>query len=496
MVVLVIAVPPLALRGARADGVETLDQSFHQRLTGGGVVSEGVGLAGRTLDPPQGGQPGTIAITGIPGGASVARAFLYWAVLGGPDATADLAGQPVVGTEIGSSVDTWACGNSPARNYVYRRDVTALVPGNGVYPVSGVGDGVGTDGQGAALIVLYQDASASTAADIVINDGAITGGNLGDGPGGTGGNEDMSITMTPSVPVPPLSGRLHVGFGDGAGTWSELNPPAGPLEFQGAQIAAPGFLDSSDGPLWDDKTFDLPPSSLGTGPSLVEMNSGEDCILWAFTVLEIQMPKPPDDQPPLVTGHPDRPANENGWYNGPVTINWNASDPSGATQPADTLANIEGKDVSYTSGESCDSLGNCGTGSITLSIDSHAPDGTIKPQEFLFFDESPVEGVRLFDQWIEGTATDSLSGVATVRVEAENLTDGSATLVALNWFWCNYDGTSCDYGAQLPGDPGVYRVRVTAIDRAGNEDSSPAQTIVVQPPNPFGDECPLGPLCE
>ena len=99
----------------------------------------------------------------------------------------------------------------------------------------------------------------------------------------------------------------------------------------------------------------------------------------------------PDDAaawltPPVVAGVPDRAPNEAGWYNAPVTIDWQASDTSGAaTDPPDTLASIEGANVEYTSGPSCDPSYNCATGSLPLSIDMVGPSlaPTISPARVL-----------------------------------------------------------------------------------------------------------------
>jgi hypothetical protein len=84
-----------------------------------------------------------------------------------------------------------------------------------------------------------------------------------------------------------------------------------------------------------------------------------------------------DVEPPTVTGTPDRSPNAAGWYDAPVTITWSAVDPdpsSGlATQPAPTVANIEGAGVVYASEPSCDPAGNCASGSLALSIDMTPP---------------------------------------------------------------------------------------------------------------------------
>jgi WD40-like Beta Propeller Repeat len=84
-----------------------------------------------------------------------------------------------------------------------------------------------------------------------------------------------------------------------------------------------------------------------------------------------------DTFPPIVTGTPDRPPDQNGWYNQPVTINWSAIDPSPTsgdpTQPATTTVATEGSSQVITSSQSCDPAGNCATGSYTVSVDLSDP---------------------------------------------------------------------------------------------------------------------------
>src|SRR5687767_6014984 len=86
----------LPATGALADGNGALNQSFSATLRGGGVVSQGVGLATRALGPPA----GPIAISGIPPGATTHKAFLYWSTLGAPDASVALNGNGVSGSLI------------------------------------------------------------------------------------------------------------------------------------------------------------------------------------------------------------------------------------------------------------------------------------------------------------------------------------------------------------------------------------------------------------
>ena len=51
-----------------------------------------------------------------------------------------------------------------------------------------------------------------------------------------------------------------------------------------------------------------------------------------------------DDQPPVVTGTPDRASNADGWYNAPVTITWTSTDPAPSSGTPNTPAAGHGLD--------------------------------------------------------------------------------------------------------------------------------------------------------
>jgi hypothetical protein len=85
-----------------------------------------------------------------------------------------------------------------------------------------------------------------------------------------------------------------------------------------------------------------------------------------------------DDQPPAVTGSPDRDPNANGWYNSPVTITWTSVDPSPSsgtpTTPTPTTVSTDGANQTATSDKSCDPAGNCATGSVNgINLDTTPP---------------------------------------------------------------------------------------------------------------------------
>lgn len=115
----------------------------------------------------------------------------------------------------------------------------------------------------------------------------------------------------------------------------------------------------------------------------------------------------PDDVPPTVVGVPDRDPNAHGWYKRDVTIDWRASDPEPSSgdpsDPPDTVASKEGRDVEYESDPSCDPDDNCATGTVVLSIDATDPEVTCDFRD-------PVFLLRAADATISATVTDGLSG--------------------------------------------------------------------------------------
>lgn len=146
-----------------------------------------------------------------------------------------------------------------------------------------------------------------------------------------------------------------------------------------------------------------------------------------------------DSQAPLVNGSFDRSPASSGWHNSDVTIDWQAAEPSpssGApTDPPDTIASIEGRDVVYTSEPSCDPARNCATGSVTVSIDRTPPLVTATA--------SPApngDGWHRSHVVVEFTCEDALSGIA-----------------------------SCPASQTIAGEAAGQRINGTAVDRAGNE---------------------------
>lgn len=245
--------------------------AYNALVRGGGVASQGAGLARRAGAS----SAETIALTGVPTGASVVRAFLIWTTIGSLDPTATLDGGSVTGALVGISHDTcWGLGP----NRVYRANVTSLVPGNGNYLVSGVADTGTGDGQGASLVVVYGQSTASTVTRVVIRTGArsltVTGAS-------------RSIPLLDQSTSTPQSASLHLGMGDGQVFGEE------PIEVQGQPVTGANLLSGTDGPLWDDVTIPLPTDLVAADEVVnVTLTIRDDCLVWSYAALTERFPSP------------------------------------------------------------------------------------------------------------------------------------------------------------------------------------------------------------
>lgn len=181
---------------------------------------------------------------------------------------------------------------------------------------------------------------------------------------------------------------------------------------------------------------------------------------------------PADTVAPSVTGTPERPANDAGWYDAPVTIRWDVADPapsSGmATTPPDTVADVEGSHT-YTSDPACDTAGNCATGTLVVAVDTVVPTASVAV--------SPSPAAVGTSLTATGTVADDTSGVARAEWWLGDVAvpPGEATAVAAA------DGTvTVDLGA-LP--VGVHQVNVRAVDAAGNWSATAVSYAVVYDPS-------------
>ena len=97
----------------------------------------------------------SITISGIPAGASVVKAYLFWAVQSPSSSwSGNFNGSPISGTLAGTDCSSCWSGNPTG---VFYADVTPYVPGNGTYNLSGFGSITcgGPGPEGAVLVVVY-----------------------------------------------------------------------------------------------------------------------------------------------------------------------------------------------------------------------------------------------------------------------------------------------------------------------------------------------------
>lgn len=154
-------------------------------------------------------------------------------------------------------------------------------------------------------------------------------------------------------------------------------------------------------------TSDVTISSEGTNRSATGTATDKAGNSASTTVSGINI----DKTAPTVTGSPDRPAVYNGWYNGPVTISWTATDSLSkvnTTNPGNDLApdTVSNEGTQIATATAYDKADNMGTGNYTVKIDQSSPTVTGNPDQ-----PANIHGWYNGPVTISWTATDSLSGV-------------------------------------------------------------------------------------
>jgi len=185
-----------------------------------------------------------------------------------------------------------------------------------------------------------------------------------------------------------------------------------------------------------------------------------------------------DQQPPTITGAPDRVPDVYGWYIDPVTVTFTCSDEgSGVAACSEPVTlNTEGRDQSAT-GTAVDRSGNTSTTTVgPIGIDFTAPTTTIDTPAVTLVARPVVNGS------LSGTASDTVSGVLGVRVLLWSQADGTLYREFIappaN---CTAHGLACQWSVAIPNDmaPGVYDVTAQAADFASHVDPFGATTRLV-----------------
>ena len=273
--------------GADTGGAPATYKSFTVK---GGYTAAGVGLRNRGS--------GTIELNGLPSGAKVKAAYLYWAILGGDTAGSSfkkgkINGHSFSGSLIGSGPAP--CWDGSTKGYSYRKDVTKWVKRNGKFALSGFASAVrnGRDpfvdastrvspmAEGASLVVVYTK-SRYPETRVVLADG------YAEVQGSPGATVTIPFGFTASNPV----GQVTTTF-IGADGQSNFDKPAS--LFNGVPMAAVQWNGKdratgnySYGNLWDTQT--VPVIDLvkpGNTSATVTVQGGPDCIAWVAQVLSI-----------------------------------------------------------------------------------------------------------------------------------------------------------------------------------------------------------------
>lgn len=254
----------------------------------GGYVAAGVGLRNRGS--------GTIRITGIPTGATVQAAYLFWSVLGparepATFKTGKFKGAAITGTKIGSGgTPCWA---STTTGYAYRANVSTRVTGNGSYALTAFASGVKTGkdpfttapvaplAEGASLVVVYKKATYPLTRVVISNGYGLVTTAAG-----------MTISMPFGFAATNPVGQVRTTFigGDGQKNFSEpastINGVAVPqADWDGTDPPSPAY---SQGNLWDTDTVNtVNIVKPGNTSAAIKVAGGPDCLVWVAQVLSI-----------------------------------------------------------------------------------------------------------------------------------------------------------------------------------------------------------------
>lgn len=132
-----------------------------------------------------------------------------------------------------------------------------------------------------------------------------------------------------------------------------------------------------------------------------------------------------DTTAPVITAVPDRAPSANGWYTGPVTITWTATDNSGpVSAPAPVTVTTDGAEQDVVSAHVCDPSGNCARGHTVVSLDQVAPSvaSAVTPPNGAGWYNAPVT-----IDWLAMDPAPS-SGAATDPTDTPGSTEGAGVV--------------------------------------------------------------------
>ncbi|MGI8807544.1 MAG: hypothetical protein ACR2KK_06835 [Acidimicrobiales bacterium] len=246
----------------------------------GGYVAAGTGLRNRGF--------GTISLTGIPAGATITKAYLTWAVLGGAELanfkTGTFKGVNITGAKAGQGANP--CWPGVTTGYSYRADVTAQVTGNGAYALSNFASGQtnGADpwtsgsapplAEGASLFVVYTKATYPQTVIRFYNGYHMTDN--------TANAATLSVPFGFTASNPAGEARTTFIGADGQTASEPFSTVNGvsisAADWDGTDPPIPRY---SQGNLWDTDTVQLRDIvKPGHTSAAITVTGGGDCIVW------------------------------------------------------------------------------------------------------------------------------------------------------------------------------------------------------------------------
>lgn len=224
---------------------------------------------------------GTINVTGVTG--TVRKAFLYWHGIDNSasnavydNQTISFAGAGVTGVSLGDAeTNCWGAGSSRA----FFADVTGRVSGNGSYEISGLNATTGHNGNGASLIVLFNDASSANDRDLVFFEGNDSDSiQIGFPPGDAVG---WAATLSGiNYTGGSVFAQLHVADGQSAGdgtlTFTSTGTPVTIFDtgqlWDGNSVPNAGFSRAGLDGLWDIHKFDITATMGSPGSKTIDVS--------------------------------------------------------------------------------------------------------------------------------------------------------------------------------------------------------------------------------
>lgn len=220
---------------------------------------------------------GVFTIAGLPAGAVVEQAYFItgvWDEIGAASHSLDLDFDGTSYLAVPADVVDFAVEVGGFDLGGYAVDVTADVPGDGVYPFTVTANQPGSGTNGALLAVVYSHAS-NPLTEIIINFGA------------EGIRHGSSTTNFPGLPA--TSGSLYI--------WTEadnafFSDPVEEIVLNGTVILGGPFADIFNGNQGSATSFFDLPVTVPAGLTTVTINNGQDLFGWHYATLELAAEQP------------------------------------------------------------------------------------------------------------------------------------------------------------------------------------------------------------